>query len=72
MFRRPQVHRKARTLDGAGEAQLIALACSEPPQGQERWSLLLLKQRLIELHVVDAISRETVRRTLKKTLSNRG
>ena len=72
VFRRPQAHRKARALDGAGEAQLIALACGAPPEGHKRWSLVLLKERLLELHVVDSISPETVRQTLKKTRSSRG
>lgn len=72
VFRRPQARHKPRVLDGAGEAQLVALACGAPPDGQQRWSLVLLQQRLIELHVVDAISKETVRQTLKKTHSSRG
>ena len=54
-------------LDGQGEARLIALACSPPPQGQDRWTLKLLAERLVELEVVDSISDQTVRRTLKKT-----
>src|SRR5919107_5856088 len=59
-----EYHRK---LDGEQEARLIALACSEPPQGQARWSLRLLADRMVELEVVDEdISYQTVRRTLKK------
>lgn len=58
-------------LDGRGEARLIALACSTPPQGQDRWTLKLLAARLVELEVVDSISDQTVRRTLKKTTSSR-
>ena len=54
-------------LDGKGEARLIALACSQPPEGQDRWTLKLLAERLVVLEVVDAISDQTVRRTLKKT-----
>jgi homeodomain-containing protein len=61
-----------RRLDGAGEAHLIALACSEPPAGQEHWSLRLLAERLVKLEYVAAISHETVRQTLKKTNSSRG
>jgi hypothetical protein len=61
-----------RKLDGAQEAQLVALTCSAPPEGQERWSLRLLAQRLVELAVVDDIAPETVRATLKKTNSSRG
>jgi hypothetical protein len=61
-----------RKLDGAQEAQLVALSCSAPPAGQERWSLRLLAQRLVELAVVDDIAPETVRATLKKTRSSPG
>jgi transposase len=60
-----------RRLDGAQEAQLIALACSAPPDGQGRWSLRLLARRLVELGHTDAVSHETVRQTLKKTPSSR-
>ena len=61
-----------RRLDGAGEAHLIALACSEPPEGYERWSLRLLQDRLVRLEIVEHISHETIRQTLKKTSSSRG
>ena len=58
-----------RKLDGEQEARLIALACSEPPEGQARWSLRLLADKMVELEIVDEdISYQTVRRTLKKTL----
>jgi transposase len=56
-----------RKLDGAGEARLIALACGEPPEGRARWTLRLLAGKMVELEIVDSISHETVRRTLKKT-----
>jgi len=56
-----------RKLDGRGEAHLIALACSQPPAGHDHWTLRLLAGKLIELDVVEVISYETVRRTLKKT-----
>jgi len=56
-----------RKLDGRGEAVLIATACSEAPEGHEHWTLRLLAGKLVQLQVVDAISYETVRRTLKKT-----
>ena len=59
-------------LDGRGEARLIALACSAPPQGRKEWTMKLLADRLVELEVVDTISDETVRRVLKKTNSSRG
>jgi hypothetical protein len=61
---RPSV---ARKLDGRREARLIALSCSAPPEGRKRWTLRLLADRLVQLQVVDSISYETVRRTLKKT-----
>jgi DNA-binding transcriptional ArsR family regulator len=59
-----------RKLDGEQEARLVALACSEPPQGQARWSLRLLADKLVELEVVEEVSYQTVRRTLKKTTSS--
>jgi transposase len=61
---RPGAQRK---LDGKQGAFLIALACSSPPEGRTCWSMQLLADKLVELRVVDAISDETVRRTLKKT-----
>lgn len=57
-----------RKLDGRGEAKLIALACSTPPDAHEHWALRLLADQLVELGVVTSISHETVRRVLKKTL----
>jgi len=59
-----------RRLDGAAEAHVIALACGVPPDGQARWSLRLLADELVRLEVVQAISYETVRQTLKKTNSS--
>lgn len=56
-----------RKLDGRGEAHWIALTCSEPPDDHEHWTLRVLAERLIELGVVDSISHEAVRQTLKKT-----
>jgi transposase len=61
-----------RKLDGTQEAQLIAVTCSAPPEGQERWTLALLADKLVELQVVDAIARETIRTTLKKTNVSHG
>lgn len=61
-----------KKLDEKGEAHLIALACSEPPEGQVSWTMQLLADKLIELQIVEKISDETVRRTLKKTISSRG
>ena len=66
--RKHQENRKPRLLDGEGEAQLTMLACSQPPEGRAEWTLQLLGERLVELRVVDRISKETVRRTLKKTI----
>ena len=60
-----------RKIDGEQEARLVALACSEPPEGRARWSLRLLADKLIELEIVDEeVSYQTVRRTLKKTPSS--
>ena len=56
-----------RKLDGRGEAQLIAVACSQAPDGHAHWTLRLLADKLVQLEVVESISHETVRRTLKKT-----
>jgi len=56
-----------RKLDGRGEATLIATACSQVPEGHEHWTLRLLAGKMVELEVVDSISYETIRRTLKKT-----
>jgi transposase len=65
--RSPSQRRYERLLDGAAEAHLIALACSEPPQGHARWTLRLLAHQMVVLEYCDTISYETVRRTLKKT-----
>ena len=63
---------RAKVLDGAAEARLTQLACSEAPEGRERWTLQLLADELIKLDAVETVSRETVRTTLKKTILNRG
>jgi transposase len=60
---RPGARRK---LDGRQEAYLLALASSDPPEGKKHWSMQLLADRLVELEIVEEISDETVRRTLKK------
>jgi transposase len=52
--------------DGVAEAHLIALSCSQPPQGYDHWTLKLLANRVVQLQIVDQVSSETVRRTLKK------
>lgn len=61
-----------RRLDGGQEAHLVALACGAPPDGRKRWTLRLLAEHLVRLEVVEEISHETVRRTLKQTNSNPG
>ncbi len=64
---RTRVRTYERKLDGRGEARLVALACSQAPDGRDKWTLQLLADELVTLAVVDEISDETVRRTLKKT-----
>jgi transposase len=64
--------RQYRSLDGAQEARLVAIACSEPPAGHARWTLELLADRLVELRVIDSVHPSTVCRTLKKMNSSRG
>ena len=61
-----------RALDGRQEARLVTLACGASPDGRTRWSLRLLADELVRLEVVDAVSHETVRQTLKNTTSSRG
>ena len=58
--------------DGEFEAHLIALSCSDPPEGFARWSLRLLADKMVELNYIDSISHEAVRRVLKKTNLNLG
>ena len=62
--RRP---RSPKLLDGEQEAQVIALRLGPPPKGYANWSLRLLARRVVELEVVESVSHETIRRTLKKT-----
>ena len=56
-----------RVLDGDGEAHLVALACSQAPEGRSRWTLRLLADRMVRLEYVDKVSKDTVSRVLKKT-----
>jgi len=56
-----------RSFDGRAEARLIALACSEAPEGRARWSMRLLADKAVEMGIVGSVSHETVRKTLKKT-----
>lgn len=65
---RPQ----SKRLDGEAEARLVQLACSEAPDGRERWTMQMLADKLIELEIVETVSDETVRTTLKKMNSNPG
>lgn len=66
LTRRQRKRSRRPILGGRDEAQLTTLACSESPDGEQRWTLQLLADRMVELKYVDSISRETVRRTLKK------
>ena len=66
--RRRRSREKPTCLDGEGEAQLVAIACSDAPLGRSRWTLQLLCDELVERKVVTSISYETVRRVLKKHL----
>jgi len=61
-----------KKIDGDVEAHLVALSCSEPPEGRVRWTLRLLADSIVELGYVESISHEAVRQTLKKTSLNRG
>jgi transposase len=70
--RQPGGGRKQDCLNGEQEAHLIALVCGQPPEGQTRWSLRLLADRMVQLGQVQSVSHETVRQTLKKTSYNLG
>jgi hypothetical protein len=61
---------RPRIFDGAAEAKLIALTCGPAPAGHAKWSLRLLEQKVVELHIVESASDNTIGRTLKKTFSN--
>jgi transposase len=72
-LQRPKTDRSAqRLLDGDAEAHLIALACSHPPQGHNRWTIRLLAEKMVILEVVEHCSKDSVHRTLKKTNLNLG
>lgn len=64
--RKKRSRERSRVLDGEGEARLVNIACSEPPAGRARWTLQMLGDRLVELEVVESISKEAVRQVLKK------
>jgi len=61
-----QQNRKPKTLNGKQEAQVIALRLGEPPKGYGRWTLRLLARKVVELEIVETVSHETIRQTLKK------
>jgi len=61
-----------KKVDGDFEAHLVALSCSDPPEGFGQWSLRLLADKVVELKYIDSISHESIRRILKKTNSSRG
>lgn len=63
---------KEKVFDGAVEAHVVALRCSQPPAGHARWTVRLLAQKMVELEYVETIGRETVRKMLKKTRSSLG
>lgn len=58
---------REKILDGEGEARLVSVACGQAPGGRARWTMQLLADRLVELEIVESISKETVRKMLKKT-----
>jgi transposase len=72
LHRKKPTGRQYRKLDGGQEARLVALACSKAPEGQARWTMKLLADKLVELAVVESIDPATVWRTLQKTTSSRG
>jgi hypothetical protein len=67
LYSRRPGRRYPHKLDGEAEAHLVAVACGAPPEGRARWTIRLLAGRLVELGVVESVSRETIRRVLKKT-----
>ena len=70
--RREQKKRRQRIIDGEKEAYLIAIACSETPRGKSHWTLQMLADKMVELKVVEQVSIETIRQSLKKTNLNLG
>ena len=73
LHRRPQPERPdKRKITGEQEAHLVALVCSPPPTGYQRWSIRLVRQHVVELEIVQQVGRETIRQTLKKMNSSPG
>ena len=66
LYRKKPDREYKRRLDGEAKAHLIAMVCSQPPEGYKQWSLRLIRDRFVELDYVDSISHETIRTTLKK------
>ena len=72
LYRKPVTNTHRRKITGEEEAHLIALCCSQAPEGRERWTLRMLADKMVERDMVDAVSHETIRRTLKKMNLNLG
>lgn len=70
--RKPMSRTKEKKVDGELEAQLIAISCSEAPEGFAKWSLRLLADKMVEMKYIESISHETIRKVLKKTNLSRG
>jgi transposase len=66
LYRKPVTNAHRRKITGDEEAHLLALCCSQAPEGRERWTLRMLADKMVALDMVDAVSHETIRRTLKK------
>src|ERR1700730_1605583 len=72
LSRKPVTNAHRRKITGDEEAHLVALCCSQAPEGQERWTLRMLADKMVELDVIASVSHETIRRTLKKMNLNPG
>jgi predicted hydrolase (HD superfamily) len=72
LYRKPVTNVHRRKITGDEEAHLIALCCSQAPEGHERWTLRMLADKMVELDIVDSVSHETIRQTLKKMNLSRG
>lgn len=69
---KPDSQVRLRKIDGSAEAQLIALACSQPPEGRKEWTLRLLAAQMVKLDDIESVSHETVRQVLKKRTKRLG
>ena len=72
LSRKPVTNAHRRKITGEEEAHLLALYCSQVPEDHERWTLRMLAEKMVELDIIDSVSHETIRRTLKKMHLNRG